>query len=431
MTIVNYVSTDANDMKISYSSEPVLAMASRYILRHQSTRTEALQALNEFLFQRAIEKGRVVKCLFEHLVLWSIDDSNTDVSRYFFIPAAGGFPPNIQQKITSCQTFLLKCQEKESATVLVNDESQDRQIQNQLLHKWNQYYHVTELDGMISTLLKGQFQEQLQRIISPGTLKSIIGTSHFVQLEVARKECFKNIPNFPGEQSARGNVVDLALLKVGVLRQSGFTMPPNYYGIDFILPMVIDRPSESDSEGLFSFIAVQSKTVSPVLSECTFKMSALFHINRCPHPEHFIESDCIKKDCKAFIKISDIIAIMENQVVIVLTAKSPKPRTLKTTVSLKGEKIPTKTKTEQSKSEENVNVENESIKVSLSGPQSKKRSMSTSPALPSVSDEIIQNAFTKFKDEMAEFVTDGSNEKVEAVSYPSHFDKSSPNCNLK
>ena len=36
MTIVNYVSTYANDMKISYSSEPVLALASRFLLKNQN-----------------------------------------------------------------------------------------------------------------------------------------------------------------------------------------------------------------------------------------------------------------------------------------------------------------------------------------------------------------------------------------------------------
>ena len=100
-----------------------------------------------------------------------------------------------------------------------------------------------------------------------------------------------------------------------------------------------DQPERKRARLLLpAFVAIQSNSSKQDLVECTFKMSGLFHLNRCPNVKHLYESDCEAGNCKAYMKMSDIITILEDQVVILLIAKSPKTRISKTTVCLKGQK---------------------------------------------------------------------------------------------
>ena len=214
-------------------------------------------------------------------------------------------------------------------------------------------------------------------------------------------------------------------LKIGVLRQCGYTMPPNYFGIDFILPMTIKRNGENpNDDDIFSFIAVQSKSTKQDLVECTFKMSGLFHLNRCPNTNHLNESHCTASNCKAYIKMSDMITILEDQVVILLTASSPKARSSTTTVCLKGRQ----SKTLEKKKEEAENAKLASLKgnksnmnnVSASGtkksePRVKKAKISQQP------DEIVEDAFNSFNAEMLAFVPDMDRKNVISVNFPNYF----------
>ena len=75
MMIVRCYSADVKNMKIGYYSEPVLAMASREILKDTNVRVECLQSIKQFLSLRALSKGGLVEALFEYLVLFALDDA--------------------------------------------------------------------------------------------------------------------------------------------------------------------------------------------------------------------------------------------------------------------------------------------------------------------------------------------------------------------
>jgi hypothetical protein len=405
MIIVNYVSSDANDMKIGYSSEPVLAMASRTLLREKATRIRALLALKEFLSQRAIDKGRIVEALFEYLILFSIDDANMNISTMHDSPDAPQFPENIRIQLTKCEVFLLECRKAnfENARPKTNP---DRESSLMNFRKSN--YRIITFESQLLSMLGERFSVDLGRIIKPATLNAFIGTTHFLQLEKARESDFTGISNFNAsvDMARDRNVIDKALLKMGVLRQCGFTMPPNHFGIDFILPMVIKRPVDDEKkDDLFSFVAVQSKSSKQSLVECAFKMSAVFHINRCPNKDHLKEFDCIENKCKAYMSLVDIKTILNDQVVILLSASGSSNRTTNITVSLKGRKLPEKDKTNESK---NVT--------------SNPAGTSTVKEQKTEAELIVEDSFKNFKSEMLEFVTsDSEREKIRAVSYPTYF----------
>ncbi len=293
----------------------------------------------------------------------------------------------------------------------------------------NQYYRVLRLEKILLQLLdenkNENFVEIIKRTISEETLNALIGTSHFVQLETARTEDFGKLKNFVEVKPSGRNFIDKSVLKIGVLRQCGYTMPPNYFGIDFILPMTIKRNGENPNvDDIFSFIAVQSKSTKQDLVECTFKMSGLFHLNRCPNTNHLNESHCTASNCKAYIKMSDMITILEDQVVILLTASSPKARSSTATVCLKGRQ----SKRLEKKKEEAENAKLASLKgnksnmnnVSASGtkksePRVKKAKISQQP------DEIVEDAFNSFNAEMLAFVPDMDRKNVISVNFPNYF----------
>ncbi len=367
MAIVNYVSTDANDMKIGYSSEPILAIAARSLLKDQNTRYNAFAALREFLFQRAVEKGRITEAIFEYLLLFAIDDANFDDSRYQDDPDAAEFPRLICENITNCKSFLLKSQMRnpkvaESCDVPNGPPSSIVPVYSDLVRFRKRYYRSLTLKETFSSLINGKFEEDLFGIIKLRTQEAIVATSHFIQLESARKEDFGNIPRFPGVKAMKNNVIDLAILRVGTTRQLGFTMPPNYFGIDFILPISIKRDETESTpdlkEDLLSFIAVQSKSSKPDITECTFKMSAVFHLCRCPNERHLRESDCVADGCKAYFKMKDLISILDDQVVILLTSSGTGTRDLETTLSLKGRRVP------EVKAQSQPESESEAVKLS-------------------------------------------------------------------
>ena len=391
MAIVTYLSTDTTDMKITYSSDPVLAMAARFLLTCHGSRTHSLQILREMLFQGAIEKDGILAAMFQHLILFSIDDAGIE-NGYCENPEIPEFPLNVQEKLTKCQTFLLESQL--SRTAMITEPSTEK---TWLLGYRQMHYKISNLGLTLSKILNDRkFDEIIKRTIKGRTRDALISTCHFTQLESVNKEDFIELSKNVGKTPAKFNVIDKSLLKVGVLRQCGYHMPPNYFGIDFIVPLLIKRDDQKNIDDIFSFVAIRSRTVNEDIVECAFKMSALFHLNRCPNKKHAKIVDCEKNECRARMEMYDIMTILEDQVVILLTAKSANSRSKRnrkfgTTVCLKDS--------------------NES-------------------------ERIIDEALVDFKEEIFEFVPDLNRESMEAISFPSYFEENEilpelrPNCIL-
>lgn len=442
MSVVSYVSTNAHDLKIGYSSEPILALASRSILSVPTSRHLAFLALKDLLHQRAVDKGRITEAIFEYILLFAIDDANSDI-QYYCDPEAPEFPCLVQEKITKCEEFLLESQVKATN----GSGSIKRAHRPDCSDTKRHYYRNLMLKEMIFSLLNRKFEELFLRIMSKSTLEARIGTTHFIQIESSRKEDFGNIPNFPGERSMRRNVIDYALLKVGMIRQCGYTMPPNYFGIDFIMPILIKRGGKNnndpgrDEEDLVSFVAVQSKSTKPDLAECAFKMSAIFHLCRCPNPTHLKEFDCISNDCKAFFKKEDLAAILDDQIVLLLTSGGALNQSPRTSVSLKGRIVPEivtpSEPTGHSVPEPSENVvKKRKSKIRRITSKVKKLLTKTAPSSNTTEtetdDEIIKDAFTKFPEEMNMFVlNEEDRSKLESESYPEFFNKNKIKKNLQ
>ena len=315
MTIVSYVSTDARDMKIGYSSEPVLAMASREILKDKNVRVECLQSIKIFLLLRALDKGRLVEALFEYLILFALDDAfnenGIDNMPLFDDPDR---VPNEIKQLCSCSSFLLETRQKEYKPI--------RRPVDKLLD-----YSQTKISNMRPTTVRSKLKSFLNVDLSEHfcgrVANAITNCTHFQQLETLNQGDFGVLENVPKQYVARHNVIDVALLKCGLMRNCGFIMPPNYFGIDFIIPIML-RDQDGDSNVVYSFIAFQSKSVDSNIYDCAQKMSATHHLVRCPIKGHYTLEDCEKDFCQSHFELKEIREICENQLTILLMANSGK-----------------------------------------------------------------------------------------------------------
>ena len=71
------------------------------------------------------------------------------------------------------------------------------------------------------------------------------------------------------------NLIDDALLKLGLAHQCCFLMPDRYYGFDLVVPVLL-------ADGSFTFIGIQFKAAGASIGEPLQKMQARFHYVKCP-----------------------------------------------------------------------------------------------------------------------------------------------------
>jgi hypothetical protein len=239
MIIVNYVSTDAKTLAINYSSEPVLAIAARSILSEGNKRELCFFAMRSLIKFHAIDVGRIVENLFEHLCLFSIDDATA------FDASVNGtnvhFPlPEIKtEPIDSTSDGVVKSLLSIKRHALeLNENRNDSNYNITQSYLVAPEYRVIEVGHFIMSLLGRSMFESVASFIPPSMLHGLVNATHFVNILRAREGDFDNLGySLPKNlKDSNTRIIDKSLLRCGMLRQAGFVMPPNYFGIDFIIP---------------------------------------------------------------------------------------------------------------------------------------------------------------------------------------------------
>ena len=383
MAIVSYVSTDANDIKIGYSSEPVLAMASRSLLKEKSSRTDCLLALKEFLEIGVIDKGRIVEALFEYVTLFALDDAPLDGSLY---DDPSGVPEQFLQ-LANCKSHILEIVEVEKddieweitevegsktgqesikeenlpevvvpqeaveaalseqfdKSVKIGPEKEGEPLSTGIRPKLREFaalsysdakklhYRVSTVENFLKSLLGEKRFFAIAPMIDSNLLKGIVNVSHYVQLEKMRVGDFENLKNVPSPEVTRKRVIDKALLVCGIMRQCGYVMPQNYYGFDFAVPFVFEDSETGKS--LYSFIGIQSKTSKEDIFKCAVKMSADLHYCLCSNPGHAASGDQCRPEKKCTL-FEEYQVICHNQISVLLIAEEPSSREITGHISL-------------------------------------------------------------------------------------------------
>ena len=367
MSIVGYISTDVQDIKIGYSSEPVLAMAARKLLKSHAVRSDSLHSLKEFLERGAIDKGRIVETLFEYITLFAIDDAESSIESYDSPESV----PREFSKLANCRSHILEIVEEPAVIdaieqeVLFEFESKNSggeavaqittPMSQLLVDPSSRYAKVDYVDikktfysvKTVKDYLKGllgteQRYKSVAKMIDSQLLEGIVNCSHFLQLEKLQLGDFSGLTNVPSVETMKKSIIDKALLTYGIQRQCGFVMPPNYFGIDFIVPFAFK--STDNTRTIYSFIAIQSKSTKINIYECAAKMCINLHYCVCVNDEHdHKEVDCYPEanssECGTLnniscTKLKDFREICENQISILLVAEENNPKSFQSRLSI-------------------------------------------------------------------------------------------------
>lgn len=260
MAKVRYVSTNGRSLVICYPSEPVLAMAARNLLKGMDARYRAFYTLKVFLQCRAIDKGRIVETIFEHLSLFAVDDADsikTDEAN------SSAFPKNMKQ-LLECERHLL---------YLNRSENVNLPIQSNI--SISETYRIVKVRYFLIKLLGAKEFQEIGPFISERILEGYVNITHYINLKRLKKSDYKGLRGQIKNDDSGFTIIDRALLITGLLRQCGYVMPPGYYGIDFIVPVLLE--TESGAEPIYSFIGIQSKSSDCKINDILKKMNPSIH----------------------------------------------------------------------------------------------------------------------------------------------------------
>ena len=353
MATLLHISYDTESMYISYPSEPILALTAREILRsseHFSTE-QFFMYLLEYIQGRPIDRGRITESIFAQLLLIAVENSTNLASTNF--DEGLTFTQEFLEKVLGTRSFVLENLGNQQELNLFRSSNPRNFITRISDTAFYSNYHITSVKHFLESIFGAAEFETFKSFLPKSTLDGFVNASHFVQLK--RKFPFDKVygaaelesidtNELPeaGNLNKQCNIIDRALLRNGFIRQCGYTMPPSYYGIDFIIPVLIPRKRGVDtrrtrtssrtsarttdtidahrtrinSSDMFTFIAVQIKAISSNLNLITSKMMAKDHYVACPH-----HSSC-PENCGYRTDPDELEQIYRNQLSLVLSSST-------------------------------------------------------------------------------------------------------------
>ena len=306
MAVVYSISTDSRSMKIGYPSEPALALASRRIFDDIKIRETAFSALFEFLQRRAIDKGRISETIAEHFILFAVDDVvnnenylNDFVAKQYLLSEVGGYENKNIDKVLSCNTFLLDIEwannaenevnSPEIATEPLNESGKNEscapetvpespKVSEKLGEVAHDEYHVINVTYLLQSLLTESVYLEMAKYLPDfePLMKGFVNVSHFVNLESDSTEILSEL----SQTSPRPFKIDRSLLKMGLIRGCGFALPPGTFGLDFIIPVLLNF-QDSTRRPNYSYIGIQVKTIAESFYTEVAKTALPFVIEKC------------------------------------------------------------------------------------------------------------------------------------------------------
>lgn len=345
MATVYGVSSDGRALKVKYPSDPILGLAARHFLLSAGSnklagRLRAFEHLFNFIGQRAVDKGRFAEVIFEQIVLFSIDDAKPAT----LLPINSEIlcQNTLLQSIFDAENYILEVMKPVQAPLPSQhrpEPSTQEQLSEELSEKdWNmefepkeeeapekrttdksKFYKVVLIRDLLRSLFNCRGLEFILEKTSSVIMESITNASHFVTLGRDRQgilqrwggEGFMKLR--PANSFTKDcDVLDRALLKIGLIRQCAFVMPVNYYGTDFMLPYCMKEYPEPDeiepTRPLYSCIPCQVKAGNTSIHDAVVKMALQFHFCKC-----YNHVDCSAASCPGRTSESEMKKICENQ----------------------------------------------------------------------------------------------------------------------
>jgi hypothetical protein len=146
------------------------------------------------------------------------------------------------------------------------------------------HYHVVSVEKFLKSLLNAAEFKKIAAKLPKDTLEGLVNANYAVKLTRYGQELVFEGEAFPPMKLPRAddrigdefcNLIDDALLRLGLIYQCCFLMPDRYFGFDLILPVML-------KDGTYTFIGIQFKAADVSVGVPTEKMQARFHYVKCP-----------------------------------------------------------------------------------------------------------------------------------------------------
>ena len=375
MAVLLSISYDAKALYVGYPSEPILALTAREILRGVAdfNLKAFFSSLLEYVQGRPIDQGEIVETVLEQICLIAMDKSkNLCVNG----AEVTGIRDDFLERLLNVDHYILEIEEKKSyecinfydksesealiqqggpttSTAVHEQDVEMVSVENvqlpdtRSLNPFYSRYHITNVEGFFKEMFGEVKYNLIHSHLPQGICSGLVNFTHVTRL--ARNFPFDEMfstkatttttsiqddlaidsGEIPLASDFKGcNIIDKALLRVGILRQTAFRMPPSYFGIDLIIPVLIPStsvPGRTESEDLFTFIAVQFKSTYEKAEIVKDKMDANKHYVPCP--KHAERQLCSSTGCQLRTSQTDLDFIYRNQVSIYMSSeKDLKPK---------------------------------------------------------------------------------------------------------
>ena len=299
------ISDDLKELTVAYPSEPILALAARSLTN--SLPIDALfQVLKDKIETLHLDHGRFAEIFSGMIILRAIDLSKniafkSDESSYPFLSAEINEIAPEFSGLWNKKSFILEGETDNSSPFDYNFP----------------FYSIYNVDGMLKSLLGIKSNINFESYSVPSeTLNGLVNATHIVNLTRdpdgfkykglhLKPFCLPLADERIVDKSR--NVIDQALLKIGLLRQCAFSLPTNYYGYDYLIPVLLES-------GELTFIGVQVKRANANLSDNIHKMQARLHFVKCPD----CKSDSLNR-CEYCASDSNIRSIYYNSITLLIS----------------------------------------------------------------------------------------------------------------
>ncbi len=246
-----FTSEDGSDLWLGYPSDPVLACAASRLTATSLQKEALFLYLEKFFDSGAVDTGRLGESVASMLLLLAMDNCNTQPPLY--LTNNDNIDGLHDLNDLSRRTIFAETEPKTNLPPMLDGCLDD-------------LMNVQTVRSFLTTLYGADVVSKLESQAGhmKGVLDSLMNMSHFIPL--SRQWCqedSKNLHSLPKstEKTSIPPVIDDELLSIGLMRNAGFLMPPNYYGIDSIIPTYT---IETDTRG---YIGVQIKTENKPFSK--------------------------------------------------------------------------------------------------------------------------------------------------------------------
>jgi hypothetical protein len=280
---------------VSYPSEPILAIASRIAMTVNENGKPLYDDASIFDILKdnteavSLDIGRFAEVFGAMIILRAIDKTPnftriySSYKRDEILDEIKKLTPVKFHTLWEKESQLLEVPAKEASSREVSSTDRGPDITVIQHPRFLEHYRVNRVCDFLKTLINTDDLDKFG--IPKSILNGIVNATHFVSL--TRDNTGFIVNNFDIKPSnlpladdrianSSRNIIDTALLKIGLLRQCGFSMPSNYYGLDFILPVCLENND-------LTFIGIQIKRSDANMSEDVYKMRSRLHLVKCPN----------------------------------------------------------------------------------------------------------------------------------------------------